>query len=721
MSPTQEYTSHEALSDTLRGERSEPNVAALCKKSVPGHRLAISSVESNATLPAHEQPSPVQTSNEHMSASTQPFSDLLLAEESVRFPGSVSSGRYLERSRPRQATIPPFTWTSRATVTPTIIRASPILNGDFPESGSNDSPEPASKRYKLSDDGWIEEALKRGQEARGAPDPYPMPRLTPSGHHWGSQAHLQPSAAASQPRVQPSHWLSPRAFGRSPIMRSATLSRRPSSVYSTSSPSQSPALTHRSNASASRRGPPSPNDSSIMGGFSDLDITSRANSRTPDGVERDATFSHVHGIPHAELLPRMTADLSHLEQLPKQIFMRIMMYCGYKAQVLLKRCSYNLYSIVDLGAIPWEEKASTILSEERDNPNNFPKKPPKVQEDEGGDPIDDDEVDQMQSASKRKKATTKPVSSSPERNSSKSKAHIDTYGKWGCYCCYKILPAHYFEGALLEDKEGRTPKSNKVQGADAAESDKKVDMRVEYVQIIGALRGSRPPSWLSREKTPVHATNVKSYLLEKTEGGVDCDDLRVYYKHVTRDTHLVAPIRPITPVFTPVSNASLEATKAGADTLRSIHTPLPAMETAQEKLSLTNQGFEITRPLYKLRVENTIQMDSDSAGYTYQIPIPRDAERDSRSLLLPDTEPVGRIWLPPKSASTQERVLEVGDVVPLRRICIPCGTKFAVYRRNCNRKIISKTDEHWWVCDCPEVRLAGSSTGCPSCGRKVIY
>lgn len=458
-----------------------------------------------------------------------------------------------------------------------------------------------------------------------------------------------------------------------------------------------------------------------MGGFSDLDISSRANSRAPDGVDCDATFSHVHDMPRVELLPRLTANLSKLEQLPKQIFMRIIMYCGYKSQVLLRACSYNLYFTVDLEAIPWEEKTSTILSEERYNPNNFPKKPSKTQGGEGDGPNDDEEVSRVQGATKGKQAVTKANSSSPRRTSSKNKGHISTYGKWGCYCCYKILPAHYFEGALLEDKEGRALKSNKLRGADAAESDKKIDMRVEYVQILGTVPGSRFPDWLAKKSTSVHTTDVKSYIVDKMKDGVDCDDLRAYYKHITRDTHLVAPIRDITPVFTPSSvtrqhenfESGDEAPEFAANMLP--RTPLP------EELSISEGDSETSRPLYKCQTGNETQFDANSASYTYQISIPENAERGTGSLPLPKTEPVSRICLPPRSASTKEIVLEVGDVVPLRRICIPCGTKFAVYRRNCNRKIISKTDEQWWVCDCPEVRLAGRSTGCPTCRRKVIY
>lgn len=418
-----------------------------------------------------------------------------------------------------------------------------------------------------------------------------------------------------------------------------------------------------------------------------------------------------------------------------------MMYCGYKDQVLLKMCSYGLYLTVDLEIIPWEEKTATILFEERNNPRNFPRKPPKTQNADGKK-VDADEnegVNPSKGANKRKRTEGETDLSDPKLPpSSKSKLRIDTYGKWGCYCCYKILPAHYFESALLEDKEGRNSKSNQLQEANAVESDKKqetsapesdkkVDMRVEYVQILGTVPGRRLPDWLSKNQTNTHATDADARLRERMEKGVDCDDLRAYYKDVTRDSHLVAPIRGIKPFFTfsslpipLVPRGALEQIHDAAPGVvpRTIHPPLPAIQIGEEELEQVEDDSENFRPLLKLQAGNASQADIASASYTYQIRIPR---REVVPPLAPKTEAFSRICLPPKSAFSQEPVLEAGDVVPLRRICIPCGTKFAVYRRDCNRKIISKTDEQWWVCDCPEVRLAGRSMGCSSCGRKVIF
>lgn len=731
MNSVRKDSSHEAQSESILGERSESNAPTQRNSSTSDHLPQLSSSAPTAEQPASQLLNSNQASKDFMLASRHSFTNSQLLEESSRSRVAAPSAYYHEQSRPREATISPFARPAGKTEAAAKFRSSFTNDSDSHQTASDGRAEPASKRYKLSDDGWIEEALKRAQEERRAPDPYPIPQLTPHGHLLELPSGSQPHPAANQPRLQPSpHWLSPPRFGRSPTIRSATLSRRPSSAYSTSSPSHSPALTHRSNASTTRRGPPSPNDGSIMGGFSDLEISSRAQSRAPEVGDLDATFAHIHNVPQVELPPRETPDLSKLEGLPKQIFMRIMMYSGYKAQVLLRRCNYNLYLAVDLEAIPWDEKTSTILLEERNNPSNFPKKPSKPQDNEA-DAVDEEEGSKRGNrAAKRKKTSTRATSNDQKDDLSKLKAHVDMYGKWGCYCCYKILPAHYFEGALLEDKEGRTSKNNKLRGADAAESDKKVDMRVEYVQILGAVRGSRLPDWLSIAEANVNATDVESYVREKMEAGVDCEDLRAYYKGITRDTHLVGPIRGITPAFTPSPKPSQSTdidsigkprkfgTNVYPDTKS---TPRPVIHLGRRDQSALHETTETTRPLYKLQTAGPTQIDADAASYSYQIEVPNNAKRDTKPLLLPKSNPVTRVCLPPKSSPDKEPLLDVGDIVPLRRICIPCGTKFAVYRRNCNRKIISKTDEQWWVCDCPEVRLAGRSTGCSTCGRKVIY
>lgn len=726
MNSVQKDSSHEAQSETVLGEWYDSNAATQRDSSTSDHLPRLSYSAPTAGRPATQLLNSTQASKDFMLASRHSFTNSQLLQESSRSRVAALSGNHHEQSRPRQATISPSARPAGKTEAAVKFISSATNDSDTHQTTSHDRAEPASKRYKLSDDGWIEEALKRAQEERRAPDPDPIPQLTPSGHLLELPPDSQPHPAANQPRLQPSpHWLSPPKFGRSPTIRSAKLSRRPSSTYSTSSPSHSPALTHRSNASTTRRGPPSPHDGSIMGGFSDLEISSRAQSRAPEVGDFDATFAHVHNVPQVELPPRETPHLSKLEGLPKQVFMRIMMYAGYKAQVLLRKCNYNLYLAVDLEAVPWKEKISTILFEERNNPSNFPKKPSKPQ-DSQADGVDDEEASKRGNrTAKRKKPSTRAISDSRKDDPSNVKAHIDIYGKWGCYCCYKILPAHYFEGALLEDKEGRTSKSNKLRGADTAESDKKVDMRVEYVQILGAVRGSRLPDWLSNAEAIVNATEVESCVQERTNAGVNCDDLRAYYKDITRDTHLVGPIRGITPAFTPSPTPSRSTDIDSIGKPRkfpdTISTLRPVVNLGSTDKSALHETTETTRPLYKLQAAGAPQVDADAASYSYQIEIPNNAKRDTKPLLLPKTNPVARVCLPPKSSPDKEPILEVGDVVPLRRICIPCGTKFAVYRRNCNRKIISKTDEQWWVCDCPQVRLAGRSTGCSTCGRKVIY
>lgn len=427
----------------------------------------------------------------------------------------------------------------------------------------------------------------------------------------------------------------------------------------------------------------------------------------------------------------MSANISTFEQLPKELFMRIMMYCGYKEQVLLRVCSYSMYLAVDLDVIPWEKKTETILFEERYNPENFPKNPPNAPNANDEDlPGEDEDDGRPKKTAKRKRPAAQVKASSPKAVAGKSKAATDTYGKWGCYCCYKILPAHYFEGALLEDREGRVPKTNKIRGANASEPDKKVDMRVEYVQILQAVPGRSFPEWLLKDKMEVKATSVEAFMLERRENGVNCDDMRAYYNAITKDSHLVAPIRDITPVFTPLLapiprvNLDLVAQAQISGNMHSpppTRTPLPAIHTREEEEETRVNDFETSRPLFKLRGENAAPGEVDNASYTYELRIPRGGVREPNPPVLPGSKPVSRMCLPPKGIAADEPVLAPGDVVSLRRVCILCGTKFAIYRRDCNRKIVSKTDEQWWPCDCFEVRAAGRSTGCATCGRKVIY
>lgn len=223
----------------------------------------------------------------------------------------------------------------------------------------------------------------------------------------------------------------------------------------------------------------------------------------------------------------------------------------------------------------------------------------------------------------------------------------------------------------------------------------------------------------------------------RSEGnrGVNCDDLRAYHKDITKDTYVMAPIRGITTVFTasslPVPKVDLslvsraqspEASRSPPTTRTPLpRTPLPAIHTREEQQENLENDAETSRPLYKLNSGREAQGNTDNSSYTYELRIPRGANRVENPPVLPESNAVSRICLPPKKTVEVDPVISLGDVVALRRICILCGTKYGIYRRDCNRKIISKTDEQWWPCDCFEVRAAGRSTGCSTCGKKVIY
>lgn len=378
------------------------------------------------------------------------------------------------------------------------------------------------------------------------------------------------------------------------------------------------------------------------------------------------------------------------------------MYVDWKKQMVLRRCNFNLYHMVNLEAIPWETKTATLLHEENFDPRNFPKKVSKTKDTcdvEGEDsddalPSDDDPSPTKdangRSSGKRSKGRAQGKKSRPQ---TKEKAHPDTLGRWACHCCFKILPAQYFEGKCLEENTSRLAKDHK-RLVKNSELDKKSDMRVEYVRVI-AVDPARVPEWLTKDKLEMKTTgDIETYVRQRMERGVDCDDLRWYYKGINTRTHRIAPVRGVTPVFT----ASTMATPPGCETYR---------------------------PFYKIAGTNTSRgMDNDT--YTYEICIPEDSTRDEDPMVLPHSKPVGRISQPQKRAYDQFRDImgpapEVGDIIALRRFCILCGAKNGAYRRDCNRKIISKTNEGWWVCDCRQVRQAGRGKNCPSCGRKVIY
>lgn len=409
--------------------------------------------------------------------------------------------------------------------------------------------------------------------------------------------------------------------------------------------------------------------------------------------------------------------------------MRIMMHCSYKSQTILKQCSYTLYNTVDLEAVPSYKKTAEILFEECCNPINFPKKPPKT-------PINDGKVEERDTSPGKESGTSKHterrVSQEADpcitkKNPGKNKAHPETRGKWGCYCCYKILPACYFEGQLLEDKEGRKAKNHSSRGAATAESDKKVDMSVDYVQILKSVPSPELPDWLTRDKIKVDASSVDTYIRYRMQKGVNCDDLRAHYEDVTKETHLVAPLRDVNPVYTRSSEtipevpykeapSQLNSTQKGSKEVVILPAPLAPSPAVPKQ--------DTRRPLYKLPAQKTIRADTSSASYTYEITVPFNPEKCKHEYAQsPTSEPIGRVCLPSghSSGDTKEPTLQAGDVVPLRRVCIPCGTKYDIYRRECNRRIVSMTDVPWWVCGCRIIRLANESTGCPACGKKVVY
>ena len=403
--------------------------------------------------------------------------------------------------------------------------------------------------------------------------------------------------------------------------------------------------------------------------------------------------------------PRETMGTSILERFPMEIFMRIMMHVGWKHQKLLKQCNATLFHRVNLEAIPWQVKTAILLEEENFDPRNFPKKVPKTkdaQESESEDAdndlfSDDDTFPPAESArgkyphrkSKAKLRTRRP------KPQTKEKPHPDSLGRWACYCCYRMLPAKFFEGKYLKDNGSTSGKDHKKRGQNT-EVGKKTDMRVEYVRVI-AVNPAQVPEWLNKDRLKMKATeDIATYVTQRMERGVDCDDLRIYYKDVNTETHCIAPIRGVVPAFTAKSTA----------------TPL---------------GCETYRPFFLIPGTNTPRGEEHDT-YTYEICIPKGADRELNPMVLPGpgSEPIARIIQPQTCAydpleDTVGLAPKIGDIMALRRFCILCGAKNGAYRRDCNRKIISKTEEGWWVCDCRQVRQAGRGRDCPDCGRKVIY
>lgn len=470
-------------------------------------------------------------------------------------------------------------------------------------------------------------------------------------------------------------------------------------MFSGSTLSDSPGTRRTTTVSISGASPPS--SPAATSTFSEDEA--RPGSTAPDYPDGTPTFEQIYNVPQVNLAPRDTERTSILERLPTEVFMRIMMYVDWKQQILLKRCNTNLYHVVNLEAIPWELKTATLLYEENYNPRNFPKKAPKTKDTEAAEDEDtdndlqsDDDAPPPTKGAKGKAARIKgkgKAQTKKPRAQTKEKAHPDTLGKWACHCCFKILPAQFFEGKCLEENAIRSAKDHKKKALNA-KSDKKSDVRVEYVRVI-SVNPVRAPEWLTKDMLEMGPTrDVASYVKQRMERGVNCDDLRFYYKDINKATHCITPVRGVTPVYTASSIA-------------------------------TPPGCETYRPFFKIPGTNASRgLDSDT--YTYEICVPEDSVRDEDPMMLPRSQPVGRISQPQKRSydhlrDTAGPAPEVGDIIPLRRFCILCGAKNGAYRRDCNRKIISKSEEGWWVCDCRQVRQAGRGNNCPDCGRKVIY
>lgn len=386
-----------------------------------------------------------------------------------------------------------------------------------------------------------------------------------------------------------------------------------------------------------------------------------------------------------------------------EVFMRIMMHVGWKEQIILRRCNTNLHHMVNLEAIPGDIIMATLQHQEKFDSRNFAKRVPKTRDagDTDSEDTDDDypssddstippaRVAKGKTSRGKSKEGTKTRKTRPQ---TKEKPHPDSLGRWACYCCFRMLPAHYFEGKDPKNN-GTTP--TKDQKKCGQRTDLRVDyVRVDYVRVV-TVNPAQLPEWLVKDRLETTATeDIATYVRQRMERGVDCDDMRMYYKHLNRATHCIAPIRGVVPTFTASSAA-------------------------------TPPGCETSRPFYQTH-GTSISRGEENDIYTYEICIPVKAARDPSPMMLPHSKSIGKILQPQACApydleGTMGPAPEAGDVMALRRFCIPCGAKNGAYRRDCNRRIFSKTDEGWWVCDCPKVRQAGTGKECPGCGRKVIY
>lgn len=474
--------------------------------------------------------------------------------------------------------------------------------------------------------------------------------------------------------------------------------RRTSSVFSDGTLTGSPEASRSTLGFDGHKSPPtSPTITSTT-----LGCDSRPCSTGPD--ESPPTFEELYDVPVVDLAPRETERTSILERFPMEIFMRIMVYCDWKQQIWMRRCNSNIYNMVRLDAIPWETKTAILLNEENFNPKNFPKKVSRSQEvhvtaEQDMDAASSSEDEGSLSSKVHKGKRSNGNGASKSKSQAKQKQIQEDQDKFACYSCYKILPACYFEGRNLENKTSRNDTSQKKRGHNN-QSDKKVDTRVEYVQVISVNPG-RPPEWLVKDQAEVTATDVESYVTEHMRRGVNCDDLRQHYKDITTGTHCIAPVRGVNPFFTASSSA------------------IP-------------QHCQMYRPVYQVEVNNGPGAGVDNSAYTYEICIPESSARDENPMGRPRVEPSTRICQPQQLQKTLATpgVFRVGlsppapqvkEIIALRRFCILCGANYGAYRRDCNRRIISKTEDGWWVCDCRKVRQTGIGRRCLDCGKSVIY
>ncbi|KAJ0122434.1 hypothetical protein J7T55_002947 [Diaporthe amygdali] len=531
------------------------------------------------------------------------------------------------------------------------------------------SQEPDYKRCRLGEQSWSGSlaigaweiqalAVARHKNASGQAPHLQVSMADMPSSHRGSLWQQQPSAYPSPPHLLEDNTGRLGFPGPPP--------RRPSSVFSGRTLAGSPGSVQSGTVSAGHASQPtSPTVTSTTSG-----LNSRSGSISPE--DSTPTFEEIHNVPQVSLASRDTERKSILERLPMEIFMRIMLHLDWKEQILLRRCNSNIYDMVRLEAIPWETKTAILLREENFNPRNFPKKSPKAQE--GDEPADQDSDagscsdNEGTPSSKIRKAKRHQRKDVVKRKpQTRGKSRPDTLDKFACYSCFKILPACYFEGRHPENNTSRAVKSQKKR-VHNDQADKKVDTRVGYVQVI-SVNPSRPPEWLVKDKAEVRATDVETYVTEYMKKGVNCDDLRLHYKDLSSATHCIAPIRGVNPFFTSSSSA-------------------------------TPPHCQTYRPVYQVEDSNSSGMDS--SAYTYEICIPENSVRDENEVRRPHVAPSTRICQP-QQTTVSTPAPQIKEIIALRRFCILCGAKYGAYRRECNRKIISKTEKGWLERRCDDV------------------